>query len=191
MTAPPKAVRTQPNPSLRLSEPDEGASQGREHPGALSEGIAPPRAPPRRCGPTRRAARCSARAICTTASSSSRRGRCVLRRASGREITLAYWSPWAISSAAGNVRRHVPCGRPGGAPYPGAACARRRTRRLMERIPRLAVALWSRRWSARARPIPIHMGTRSAAERLAQLLLLIADLDGRRTPERASSSAAP
>lgn len=105
---------------------------------------------------------------------------------SGREITLAYWSP-------GNF-----VGGPemfGGSPHVWSGQAVRPTqtlhlrgaelRRLMERLPRLAVALVEALVAkGKAYSALIHMlGTRSAAERLAQLLLLMAGLDGRRTDQ--------
>lgn len=105
---------------------------------------------------------------------------------SGREITLAYWSP-------GNF-----VGGPelfGGSPHVWSGQAVRNSqvlhvrgpelRRLMESIPRLAVALVQALvHKGKCYSALIHMlGTRSAAERLAQLLLLMAGLDGRRVPE--------
>lgn len=100
---------------------------------------------------------------------------------SGREITLAYWSP-------GNF-----VGGPeifGGSPHMWSGQAVRPTqvlhirgaelRRLIERLPRLAVALVEALvHKGKCYSALIHMlGTRSAAERLAQLLLLMANLDG-------------
>ncbi len=105
---------------------------------------------------------------------------------SGREITLAYWSP-------GNF-----VGGPeifGGSPHMWSGQAIRPTqvlhvrgrelRRLIERLPRLAVALVEALvHKGRCYSALVHMlGTRSAAERLAQLLLLMAGLDGHRGPE--------
>jgi CRP-like cAMP-binding protein len=102
---------------------------------------------------------------------------------SGREITLAYWSP-------GNF-----VGGPeifGGSPHMWSGQAIRPTqvlhvrgrdlRRLMERLPRLAVALVEALvHKGKCYSALIHMlGTRSAAERLAQLLVLMANLDGHR-----------
>lgn len=105
---------------------------------------------------------------------------------SGREITLAYWAP-------GNF-----VGGPelfGGSPHMWSGLAVRPTellhvpgavlRRQMERNPRLAVALVEALvQKGRCFSALIHMlGTRSAAERLAQLLVLMAEMDGRRKPE--------
>jgi CRP-like cAMP-binding protein len=105
---------------------------------------------------------------------------------SGREITLAYWSP-------GNF-----VGGPeifGGSPHMWSGQAvhptqvlhvrGRELRRLMERLPRLAVALVEALvHKGKCYSALVHMlGTRSAAERLAQLLLLMADLDGHPVPE--------
>jgi CRP/FNR family transcriptional regulator, cyclic AMP receptor protein len=101
---------------------------------------------------------------------------------SGREITLAFWSP-------GNF-----VGGPeifGGGLHVWSGRAMRRTqvmhikgaglRRLMAEIPNLAVALVEAlEHKGKCYSAMIHMlGTRSAAERLAQLLLLIAERDGR------------
>lgn len=105
---------------------------------------------------------------------------------SGREITLAYWAP-------GNF-----VGGPeifGGSPHMWSGQAVRparllhvrgaELRRRMERSPRLAVALVEALvHKGRCFSALIHMlGTRSAAERLAQLLVLMAEMDGRRKPE--------
>ena len=105
---------------------------------------------------------------------------------SGREITLAYWSP-------GNF-----VGGPeifGGSPHMWSGQAIRPTqvlhvrgrelRLLLDRLPRLTLALVEALvHKGKAYSALIHMlGTRSAAERLAQLLLLMANLDGRRTAE--------
>jgi len=105
---------------------------------------------------------------------------------SGREITLAYWSP-------GNF-----VGGPeifGGSPHVWSGQAVRHSqvlhikgaelRRLVETIPRFAVGLIeASAHKGKCYSALIQMlGTRSAAERLAQLLLLMAELDGRRTPE--------
>ncbi|HLO75010.1 MAG TPA: Crp/Fnr family transcriptional regulator [Magnetospirillum sp.] len=102
---------------------------------------------------------------------------------SGREITLAYWAP-------GNF-----CGGPeifGGSPHMWSGQAVRPSRllhvrgpalrRQMERSPRLAVALVDALvHKGRCFSALIHMlGTRSAAERLAQLLVLMAEMEGRR-----------
>jgi len=100
---------------------------------------------------------------------------------SGREITLAYWSP-------GNF-----VGGPeifGGGPHMWSGQAVRPTellhvkgaelRRLVERHPRLALALLDMSvHKGKCFSALIQMlGTRSAAQRLAQLLALMADLDG-------------
>ena len=105
---------------------------------------------------------------------------------SGREITLAYWSP-------GNF-----VGGPeifGGSPHMWSGQAIRPTqvlhvrgrelRQLLDRLPRLTLALVEALvHKGKAYSALIHMlGTRSAAERLAQLLLLMANLDGRRTAD--------
>lgn len=105
---------------------------------------------------------------------------------SGREITLAYWAP-------GNF-----VGGPelfGGSPHMWSGQAARPTRllhvrgtelrRRMERSPRLAIALVDALvHKGRCFSALIHMlGTRSAAERLAQLLVLIAEMEGRRQPD--------
>jgi len=105
---------------------------------------------------------------------------------SGREITLAYWSPgnfvggpevfggslhmWSGQADRPTQVLHVPGGE---------------LRRLVEQIPRLALALIDALiHKGKCFSGLIHMlGTRSAAERLAQLLVLMADLDGRRSPE--------
>lgn len=105
---------------------------------------------------------------------------------SGREITLAYWSP-------GNF-----IGGPeifGGSPHMWSGQAHRPTQvlhvpggellRLIEALPRLAMALIGalvHKGKCFSGLIQM-LGTRSAAERLAQLLVLMADFDGRRTPE--------
>lgn len=188
MPATPKAVRSQPHPSLRLSEPDEGTPRDVNILAALSDD---------EC-----AALCAAATVRAHAPGAMvfRQGdphdgifiilsgqvRSFYAGPSGREITLAYWSP-------GNF-----VGGPemfGQSPHVWSGQAVRHTqvlhvrgaelRRLMERVPRLAVALVEALVSkGKAYSALIHMlGTRSAAERLAQLLLLMADLDGRRTPE--------
>lgn len=105
---------------------------------------------------------------------------------SGREITLAYWAP-------GNF-----VGGPdlfGGSPHMWSGRAERPTRllhlrgadlrRRMERSPRLAVALVDALvHKGRCFSALIQMlGTRSAAERLAQLLVLMAETDGRPRPD--------
>ncbi|MGE5515208.1 MAG: Crp/Fnr family transcriptional regulator [Bacteroidota bacterium] len=105
---------------------------------------------------------------------------------SGREITLAYWMP-------GNF-----VGGPeifGGSPHMWSGQAVRPTqllhvrgaqlRRQMENSPRLALALVEALvHKGRCFSAVIHMlGTRSAAERLAQLLVLMAETEGRRRPE--------
>jgi CRP/FNR family transcriptional regulator, cyclic AMP receptor protein len=103
---------------------------------------------------------------------------------SGREITLAYWAP-------GNF-----VGGPevfGGGHHMWSGRAMRRTevlhvrgrelRRLMAEIPNLAIALVEAlEHKGKCYSAMIHMlGTRSAAERLAQMLVLLAERDGRRT----------
>lgn len=103
---------------------------------------------------------------------------------SGREITLAYWAP-------GNF-----VGGPvifGGGQHSWSGRAMRATqvlhvrgrelRRLMTEIPNLAVALVEAlEHKGQCYSTMIHMlGTRSASERLAQMLLLMAERDGRRT----------
>lgn len=105
---------------------------------------------------------------------------------SGREITLAYWAP-------GNF-----VGGPdlfGGSPHMWSGQAERPTRllhvrgadlrRRMERSPRLALALVDALvHKGRCFSALIHMlGTRSAAERLAQLLVLMGEMDGRPRPD--------
>lgn len=104
---------------------------------------------------------------------------------SGREITLAYWAP-------GNF-----VGGPeifGGGRHMWSGRAMRATqvlhvrgvelRRLMMEIPALAIALVEAlEHKGKCYSAMIHMlGTRSASERLAQMLLLMAERDGRRTP---------
>jgi CRP/FNR family transcriptional regulator, cyclic AMP receptor protein len=103
---------------------------------------------------------------------------------SGREITLAYWS-------AGNF-----VGGPavfGGGAHVWSGDAMRATqalhvrgpelRRLMAQSPNLALALVEAlEHKGRCYSEMIHMlGTRSASERLAQMLLLLAERDGRKT----------
>jgi CRP-like cAMP-binding protein len=105
---------------------------------------------------------------------------------SGREITLAYWSP-------GNF-----IGGPeifGGSLHMWSGQAHRPTQvlhvpggellRLIEHLPRLAIALIGalvHKGKCFSGLIQM-LGTRSAMERLAQLLVLMADLDGRQTPQ--------
>jgi CRP-like cAMP-binding protein len=105
---------------------------------------------------------------------------------SGREITLAYWSP-------GNF-----IGGPeifGGSAHMWSGQAHRPTqvlhvsgselRRLIGQLPNLAIALIGalvHKGKCFSGLIQM-LGTRSAAERLAQLLVLMADLDGRQTPQ--------
>lgn len=103
---------------------------------------------------------------------------------SGREITLAYWAP-------GNF-----VGGPvifGGGQHSWSGRAMRATqvlhvrgrelRRLMTEIPNLAIGLVEAlEHKGQCYSTMIHMlGTRSASERLAQMLLLMAERDGRRT----------
>ncbi len=105
---------------------------------------------------------------------------------SGREITLAYWAP-------GNF-----VGGPeifGGGTHVWSGRAMRPTqllhvrggelRRLMRETPNLAVALVEAlEHKGKCYSAMIHMlGTRSASERLAQMLILMADRDGRRCKE--------
>lgn len=105
---------------------------------------------------------------------------------SGREITLAYWTP-------GNF-----VGGPeifGGSLHMWSGQAVRPTqllhvsgpqlRRLVDQIPRLAVALLEASvHKGKCFSALIQMlGTRSAAQRLAQLLLLMGELDGRKQPD--------
>jgi CRP-like cAMP-binding protein len=101
---------------------------------------------------------------------------------SGREITLAFWSPGNFVGGpeifGGGL--HV---------WSGRAMGRTQTmhikgaglRCLMADIPNLAVALVEAlEHKGKCYSAMIHMlGTRSAAERLAQLLLLMAERDGR------------
>lgn len=103
---------------------------------------------------------------------------------SGREITLAYWAP-------GNF-----VGGPvifGGGQHSWSGRAMRATqvlhvrgrelRRLMTEIPNLAIGLVEAlEHKGQCYSTMIHMlGTRSASERLAQMLLLMAERDGRQT----------
>jgi len=105
---------------------------------------------------------------------------------SGREITLAYWSP-------GNF-----VGGPevfGGSPHLWSGTAEQPSqvlrlngtdlRRLIETIPAFALTLFEALvHKGKCYSALIHMlGTRSVAQRLAQLLLLIAQLDGARQPD--------
>jgi CRP/FNR family transcriptional regulator, cyclic AMP receptor protein len=105
---------------------------------------------------------------------------------SGREITLAYWSP-------GNF-----VGGPevfGGSPHLWSGTAEQPTRvlqlngphlrSLIETIPAFALALFEALvHKGKCYSALIQMlGTRSVAQRLAQLLLLIAQFDGARRPD--------
>ncbi|WP_156964563.1 Crp/Fnr family transcriptional regulator [Methylocapsa aurea] len=105
---------------------------------------------------------------------------------SGRELTLAYWTP-------GNF-----VGGPeifGGGQHMWSGRAMRLTqvlhvrggelRRLMSETPNLAIAMVEAlEHKGKCYSAMIHMlGTRSASERLAQLLVLMADRDGRRCKE--------
>ena len=105
---------------------------------------------------------------------------------SGREITLAYWSP-------GNF-----VGGPeifGGGQHMWSGQAVRPTellhvrgfelRRLVNQVPRLAVSLLEASvHKGKCFSALIQMlGTRSAAQRLAQLLVLMGELDGRKQPD--------
>jgi CRP/FNR family transcriptional regulator, cyclic AMP receptor protein len=105
---------------------------------------------------------------------------------SGREITLAYWTPgnfiggpdifggsqhmWSGQAEEATQVLHVPG---------------RDLRQLAEQYPRLALALIDAlAHKGKCFSAVIQMlGTRSAAERLAQLLVLMADLGGRRIAE--------
>lgn len=180
-------VRSPPPPSLRLSEPDDGALHDVNILAALND---------EEC-----AALCAAAAMCTFAPGTivfrqgdphdgifiilSGQVRTFYSGPSGREITLAYWSPGNFVGGpemfgasqhvwSGQAVRHTQA-----LHLRGGAL-----RRLMERMPRLAVALVEALVAkGKAYSALIHMlGTRSAAERLAQLLLLMAALNGRRTP---------
>jgi len=103
---------------------------------------------------------------------------------SGREITLAYWSPGNF--VGGPVifggGRHMWSGRATRATEV-LHLRGRELRRLMREIPNLAIGLVEAlEHKGKCYSAMIHMlGTRSAAERLAQMLLLMADRDGRRT----------
>jgi len=105
---------------------------------------------------------------------------------SGREITLAYWSPGNFVGGpemfGGGV--HMWSGQ-AIRPTQVLHVRGRELRQLMDRLPRLAVAMVEALvHKGKCYSALIHMlGTRSAAERLAQLLLLMANLDGRRVPE--------
>ncbi len=105
---------------------------------------------------------------------------------SGREITLAYWSP-------GNF-----VGGPeifGGSPHIWSGTAEKPTevlqlggahlRGLIETMPAFAISLFEALvHKGKCYSALIHMlGTRSVAERLAQLLLLIAQFDGTPLPD--------
>lgn len=186
MPVAPKAARAQPDPSLRLAEAEDGTQGGEIN---ILAGLSDEE--------------CAAIWAVSTIRTHGP-GTMVFRQGedhdgifiilsgqvrsfyagpSGREITLAYWSP-------GNF-----VGGPelfGGSPHVWSGQAVRQTqvlhvrgkdmRRLMTQIPRLAVALVEALVSkGKAYSALIHMlGTRSAAERLAQLLLLMAELNGRR-----------
>jgi CRP-like cAMP-binding protein len=101
---------------------------------------------------------------------------------SGREITLALWSPGnfvggpEIFGGGLHVWSGRAVGRTQAMHIKGAGL-----RRLMGEIPNLAVALVEAlEHKGKCYSAMIHMlGTRSAAERLAQLLLLMAERDGR------------
>lgn len=105
---------------------------------------------------------------------------------SGREITLAYWAPGHFVGGPELF---------GGSPHMWSGQAVRPTRllhvrgpvlrRQMEHSPRLAMALVEALvQKGRCFSALIHMlGTRSAAQRVAQLLVLMAEMDGRRRPE--------
>jgi CRP/FNR family transcriptional regulator, cyclic AMP receptor protein len=102
---------------------------------------------------------------------------------SGREITLAYWAPGNFIGGPDifGGSRHVWSGQAEEATQvlhvPG-----RDLRQLAERYPRLALALidaMAEKGKCFSAVIQM-LGTRSAAERLARLLVLMADLGGRR-----------
>lgn len=103
---------------------------------------------------------------------------------SGREITLAYWSPGNL--VGGPVifggGRHMWSGRAMRATQV-LHVRGRELRRLMTTIPNLAIGLVEAlEHKGKCYSAMIHMlGTRSASERLAQMLLLMAERDGRRT----------
>ncbi|WP_084143751.1 Crp/Fnr family transcriptional regulator [Methylocapsa acidiphila] len=103
---------------------------------------------------------------------------------SGREITLAYWSPGNF--VGGPVifggGRHIWSGRAMRATQV-LHVRGRELRRLMSTIPNLAIGLVEAlEHKGKCYSAMIHMlGTRSASERLAQMLLLMAERDGRRT----------
>ncbi|SFK59004.1 Crp/Fnr family transcriptional regulator [Methylocapsa palsarum] len=103
---------------------------------------------------------------------------------SGREITLAYWAPgnfvggpaifgggahlWSGRAMRGTKTLHI---------------RGREVRRLMTEIPNLAIGLVEAlEHKGVCYSTMIHMlGTRSASERLAQMLILMGERDGRRT----------
>lgn len=105
---------------------------------------------------------------------------------SGREITLAYWAPGTFVGGPDLF---------GGSPHMWSGQAVRPTRLLhvrgadlrcrIERSPRLALALVDALvHKGRCFSALIQMlGTRSAAERLAQLLVLMGEMDGRPRPD--------
>lgn len=102
----------------------------------------------------------------------------------GKEITLAYWSPGNFVGGpelfGGGT--HVWSGQ-ASLPTQGLRIGGDDLRRLMLDIPRLAVAMVEAlAHKGKCYSALVHMlGTRSAAERLVQLLLLLSDLDGVRT----------
>lgn len=105
---------------------------------------------------------------------------------SGREITLAYWSPGNFIGGP-EVFGNSPHMWSGAAVRPTELLHVRGTdlRRLVERIPRLAIALIEAlEHKGRCFSALIQMlGTRSAMQRLAQLLVLMGEFDGMARPE--------
>jgi CRP/FNR family transcriptional regulator, cyclic AMP receptor protein len=105
---------------------------------------------------------------------------------SGREITLAYWSPgnFVGGPEVFGRGRHMWSGR-AMTPTQVLYVRGRELRRLMLEIPKLAISVVEAlEHKGKCYSAMIHMlGTRSAAERLAQLLLLMADRDGRPTDD--------
>jgi CRP-like cAMP-binding protein len=102
---------------------------------------------------------------------------------SGREITLAYWSPGNFIGGPEvfGGSRHMWSG-VASRPTELMAVRGKELRRMAERSPTLALALVDALvQKGKCFSALIHMlGTRSAAARLAQLLVLMAELDGRR-----------
>jgi CRP/FNR family transcriptional regulator, cyclic AMP receptor protein len=104
----------------------------------------------------------------------------------GREITLAYWSPgdFVGGPEVFGRGRHMWSGR-AVVPTDVLHVRGRELRRLMLEIPKLAISIVEAlEHKGQCYSAMIHMlGTRSASERLAQLLLLMADRDGRPTQD--------